>query len=59
MVGPLGPSDVVSAAPESDADDVVDAVSDALEDVDVVSADADAGDAEEIEDSTVSASNTC
>ena len=58
VVGPLGPSEVVSAAPERDAEGVIEAlldeVSDALEEVDVVSADADAGDAEELEESVVS-----
>ena len=51
--GPSGPADVVVTNPESDADGVIDAVSeatDASEDAEVVSADAEVGDVEKVEE---------
>ena len=51
MVGPLGPSDVVSTAPDNDSDDVIAAAPAAVDAAaapfcEVVAADAEAGDAE-------------
>ena len=52
VVGPLGPSDFVLTAPESDADDVIDAMSE-VADASEASADTEVGDTEEVEDAVV------